>query len=73
MQVGHGDRVAAAEAGNDGLDRQLILLAGAVEAGAERLIDLTAAATTRADRRVHGAGRSTALVTIDDGQGRWLP
>jgi hypothetical protein len=57
----------AAEAGNDGLDGHLILLAGAVEASAERLINLTTAATTRADRRVHGAGGTTTLIAVDDG------
>src|SRR6185436_2454633 len=67
-QIRHGDRVTAAEAGDDGLDGHIILLGGAVEAGAESLINLTTAATAGADRGVDGAGRATALVTLDDRQ-----
>src|SRR5207344_158717 len=68
VQIRHSNRVTAAKARDDGLDGQLILLVGGVEAGAESLINLTAAAT-RADRRIHSARWATTLITLDDWQG----
>jgi|GEM_PF-3871624 len=67
MQISHGNRVTAAKAGHDGLDGQLILLGGGVKAGAESLINLTTAAATGSDCRVHSAGGTTTLIGLDNG------
>ena len=68
MQVGHRNRIAAAEAGHHRLDRHLILLTDAVQAGAEGRIDLAAPATRAVRLGGLSTDRSAALIAIHHSQ-----